>query len=116
MLRQNLKKNLNLYKSLKKLKPDEFNHVIDHLDNNSIDSICECVYNILFVDWNLPKSKRKHLKHSIHKHCCIKRLKRISNKSIPIESRRKALRQEGKGLGFILSAAIPLLTNLLFKK
>ena len=40
------------------------------------------------------------------------RLKKIASKNTPIEKKIKALKQEGKGIGLILSAAIPFLLNL----
>ena len=49
-IKNKVKKNLPLYVSLKKLSKETLKHVIEHLDNNSIDAICECVYNILYTN------------------------------------------------------------------
>jgi len=114
-IKNKVKKNLPLYVSLKKLSKETLKHVIEHLDNNSIDAICECVYNILYTNLNLSKKKKKTLKKKLHQHCCIKTLKKISNANVSVSKRRKALMQEGEGIGLILSAIVPLLTRLFMK-
>lgn len=107
-----LKSKLLLYKSLQNLKPEHLQHVIKHLNDKSIDDICECVYNVIFTDLKLPQKTKSKLKRNLHKHCCKSNLKIISSKKYSNTKRRQALSQEGRGLGFILSSIIPLLTNL----
>ena len=112
------KKLITLLQSLKKLSPDAIKTVINHLSDDSIDSLCECVYNVINVDLKLNKNlKRKIIKH-ISKKCSKHRLKCIMNKKHNISKRRKALSMEGGfgGLGLLLSTAIPFLTSLFTKK
>jgi len=45
--------------------------------------------------------------------CNVKRLKSISNKNTPLDKKIAALKQEGKGIGLILSVALPFLLNLI---
>lgn len=63
------KEKMQLYKSLYKLKPNVLSEVIQHLDDNSVDSLCECVYNVIHTDLDLaPKAKqriRNHLKKKL---------------------------------------------------
>ena len=44
---------LKLYESLIKLKTETLGNIIKHLDDNSIDAICECVYNVVHNDLKL---------------------------------------------------------------
>lgn len=108
------KKNvLNFLTTMKKLNGNQLKEVIEYLKDDAIDGICECVYNILYTDFNLSDSKRKRLKKLIKTKCCTKRLKLISNKKLPISKRRNALKMEGRGLPLLLGAGIPFLINLL---
>lgn len=110
-----LKNKTIFYKALQNLKPDTLKHLLNHLDDSSIDDICECVYNTIYTDLKIPKNKRRRLKNNLHKHCCKANLKIITSKNISVSRRRKALQQEGKGLGLILSTVVPLLTSLFSK-
>lgn len=114
-IKTKIKKNLPLYESLKKLPKEALKHVIEHLDDDSIDAICECVYNVVHTNLNMSKKKKSTLKKNLHAHCCLKNLKRISNSKLSVSKRRKALMQEGQGIGLILSAIVPLLTKLFMK-
>ena len=110
-----LQKKFEFYKVLHKLPQNVFRHIIEHLDNDSVDLICECVYNVLYTDLKLSTKTKNALKNKLHKHCCLKNLKMISNKKLSVSKRKKALMQEGEGIGLILSAIIPLLTKLFMK-
>jgi hypothetical protein len=104
---------ISFYQSLNRLKPNELKHIINHLNEDGINSICECIYNIIYTDLHLNKRKKKILKTHIKTHCCLKNLKIITNKKYNILTKKKALLKEGKGIGLILSTLSPLLTNLL---
>lgn len=108
-------KKLLFYTKLKKIPRKSFKHIIEHLDDDAIDLICECVYNVLYNDLNLSKIKREKLKNQLHTHCCLKNLKMISNSKVAVSKRRKAVLQEGEGIGLILSAILPFLTKLFIK-
>lgn len=107
---------LNFLKALKKLKTPELVQLLDHLDDNSINSLCECVYNLLYTDFNMTAKQKRKIKNKIKSKCNIARLKKISNKKTPLSKRRMALKMEGRGIGILLSAAIPLLANWLFRR
>jgi hypothetical protein len=106
------KKYIPLLKVLQKLKPEDVTSVMDFLTDDSIDNICECVYNILNTDLKLTPKKKSHLKKFIKSNCSIHRLHKISKKTTPVSKRRKALKQEGHGLPLILASVIPFLTSL----
>ena len=104
-------KNFFLVKLMKKLRCDEREKLMSHLNDNAINVLSECVYNIICdnpkIDCKKKSSLRKKL--SPHKH----NLRIIGNKALSIKRRRKALSQEGGMLGTILATAIPLLTSLI---
>ena len=98
-----------------KMKPNQFEALIDNLTDKAIDNIGECVYNAIYTDLNLSKQKKVSLKRLIKKNCCVKKIKLISSKNIPLSKRKKALKQSGKGLPLILASVIPFIASL-FKK
>jgi hypothetical protein len=114
--RREKKQHLNLIKSLSKTKKQHLPHIIEHLSDNSIDKLCECLYNVIYSDLKLSKGKKNQIKKCLKNECSITRLKKITNKKVPLSKRRLALSMEGRGLGLLLSAAIPFLTNLIFGK
>jgi hypothetical protein len=94
------------------MKPEDLNIILDVLPDDATEIICECVYNVLHTDIKLSAKKKSHLKKFIKSNCSIHRLEKISKKSNPISKRKKALKQEGKGLPMLLAAAIPFLIDL----
>jgi hypothetical protein len=108
----NKKNFIPLLEVLRKMKSNEIPKIMDYLDDNSVNSICECYYNIIHTNFNISKRKKNKLRNHTKTNCSMHRLKTICNKSSPVFKRRKALKQEGKGLPLILAAAIPLLTSL----
>jgi len=103
---------IGVLRTLQRMKPDDFSHLIDHLNDKSVDNICECVYNVVNTDLKLTRKKKLALKRHINKKCNVKRIKTITNKNTPIFKRRKALKQEGKGLPMLLASVIPFLISL----
>jgi hypothetical protein len=110
MSRTEKKKYLDLLRILKKLNVQDRSKIVPYLKADAIDFVCECFHNVLYTDLNI-KNKGK-LRSKLKKNCSIHRIKTIANKSKPLELKIKALKQEGSGLGLILSAAIPFLTSL----
>lgn len=109
------KETIKLLKKIKKMSNKEFSKFIRNVNNDVIDDLCECVFNVINTDLNFPKRKKTCLKKHIHKNCSKIRLNKIMNKKIPLSKRRTALSQEGRGLPFLLASAIPFLTSLFSK-
>lgn len=107
---------VSFLKLCQRLKANELESLVDHLSDKSIDSICECVFNVVNTDLKLPKQKCAKLKHHIKTKCNVKRIKLIGNKKNSVSKRRSAIKQEGKGLGMILASVIPFLTSLFAPK
>lgn len=94
----------------------DFSKFINKADDDLINDLCECVFNVINTDLKFKKKKKTCLKQHIHKNCSKVRLKKIMNKKIPLSKRRAALKQEGRGLPFLLASAIPFLTSLFMGK
>jgi len=109
------KTTIKLLRQIKKMSNSNFSNFIKKADDETINDLCECVYNIINTDLKFNKRKKTCLKKHIHKNCSKIRLKKIINKKIPISKRRSALKQEGRGLPFLLASAIPFLTSLFTK-
>ena len=105
-------KDVPLIKVLSGMKPEDLQVILDVLPDEATEIICECVYNVLNTDIKLSPKKKSHLRKFIKSNCSVHRLSKISKKSNPISKRRKALKQEGKGLPLLLGAAIPFLMDL----
>ena len=101
-----------LIKSLSKMKQDDVSHCVDCLNDETVDSICECVYNVIFTDLKLSSKKKASLKRHIKTKCSIEKIKKITKKSYPVSKRRELLKQEGSGLPLLLMTAVPFLIDL----
>jgi len=108
------RKYLPLLKIIVKLRPEARAHLVPYLKPDAVEFLCECFHNVLYTDIGI-KNKAK-LRKCLKANCSVSRLKTISTKSRPIEAKIRSLKQEGKGLGLILSAAIPFLMNLFSRK
>jgi hypothetical protein len=110
------KKYLSLLKIMKKMKGDDVSTLLDFIDDSSVDSVCECVFNVINTDLQLSNRVKKRLKKHITQKCNLKRIKMIANRKIPVFKRRRALKMEGKGLPLILASIIPTLISLFTRK
>ena len=77
---------------------------------------CECVYNVIHTDLSLSPSVKKKLRSHLKNKCSGKNLKIITQKKTPVSKRRKALSQEGNGIGLILGTVIPYLAKLIYDR
>ena len=103
--------NIFLLSLIKKLRVEDRQKLIKHLDSDAIDTLCECVYNLINEDLGLSRAKISKLKQKLEP--SKRNLRFVANKSNSVTKRRKVLSQEGEGLGLILSAAIPLISSLI---
>lgn len=108
--KKQLKNKYYLYQSITKIPDNLKHHIIKHLDDDSIDDICECLYNVVFTDMNLSKQKKQFLRQHIKK--TMPNIKQMTNKNVSVSKRRQALSQHGNGIGLILSAILPFLAKL----
>ena len=102
-----------LYECITKVPNNLRNHILKHLDDDSINDVCECLYNVVFTDLNLSKQKKQLLRQHIKK--SIPDIELLTNRGMSVSKRRQALSQQGKGIGLILSAILPFLTKLFIK-
>lgn len=104
------KKYMELLSALKKISRTEREKIVPYLKDEAVEFICECFHNVIYTDLKLKN--RKSLGKKLKSSCSVHRLKVISSKNRSLSAKRKALKQEGAGLGLILSAAVPFLMNL----
>jgi hypothetical protein len=116
MTKTSAHRKFKLYKALSKLKPDVLSEVLEHLNDNSIDDVCECVFNVIKTDLKLPANTKRKLRKKLQQKCSKRNLSLIMSKKVAVSKRKKALSQEGAGIGLILGTVIPLLANLLFNR
>lgn len=100
----NKKKYLDLLSALKKISQTERDKIVPYLKDEAVEFICECFHNVIYTDLKLKN--RKSLGKKLKSSCSVHRLKVISSKNKSLNVKRKALKQEGTGLGLILSAAV----------
>ena len=107
--KQRLKHKLNVFKVLSKLDVDEQNIMIDALSDKYCSVLCEGVKNVYDKNHhNLSNRDELQKKLSGHKDIIKKLIKSRSPRT-----KRKKLKQLGKGLGLILASLIPLITQIL---
>ena len=109
------KNKVNLFKSLSSLNGDNLTHVLKHIDANGVESVCECVFNTIYTDLKLSNRNRNKIRNTFKNNKSLRNLKVITDKSKNIQKKRKALLQEGKGIGLILATVAPLLASLFSK-
>jgi len=103
-------------KMMKNLGSSDLRDVIEHLNDDSIDNLCECVFNIINTDLKLSQAKKRKLRNHIRKNCCLSNLRKITNRKLPIFKRRKALQMEGRGLPMLIASVVPFLISLFTRK
>src|SRR6056300_1408512 len=98
---------INNYHHLKVLassKPHQVKAILKTADDPLIQTICECIYNL--VNSNLPISHYKKRKLCCHKTNLVK----LATKGIPLKKKRNILVQKGGNyLSLLLPAAITVL-------
>ena len=105
---------LAFLKILLKLKPQERSCLVDYLNDESIDKIGHLVFNALFTDLKIKPRQVKILAKKLKGH--KRDLEYISNRSNPLNVRRKKVKkQSGSGLGILLASVVPALISLLAK-
>jgi hypothetical protein len=115
--KKKLKQLLPLLKTLQGVKTsDNRSILLSHLDDEACEALYETIYNVIANDKLGPKERKKLRKalwaHQEPIHFLTKNGKKFTRKL----KRKKLASMGGNPLGVILAAAIPLITNLLFKK
>lgn len=111
MVKRNREKYYKLMNALKSIKSKDRDLIIQHLDDQAIDDVCECVYNVIYTDLNLSKATQLKIKRFIKTNCSKNRLKVITNKRAPLSKRKAAIRQEGGNIFMLIARALPFLYN-----
>jgi len=83
--------------------------IISNCDRELVNSICECVLNVLNGNVKLSGCVTRKLR----KHKAV--LRKVADKRVPISSKKKLIVQRGGFLLPLLSAVLPSLATFIFK-
>ena len=106
---------LRFLRVLKNLKKDQRSIIIEHLSDHGVDVLCHCIYNLVYEDHKLKRATKRKLKRIFKGK--EKEIDFVSKKSNNIKRRREILVKQfgGSIIPTLLTVALPLLTNLLFR-
>lgn len=94
-------------------------HLLKGANNDQVNSICECMLNLLNNNINLDDQQRKHVCQKLCHH--RKDLNIILNKKTPLKKKKKLLLKKSNQKGgaiipLILSTVLPLVADFLISK
>ena len=108
-----LRKYYPIINKLAKSKSDKTSlKIIDKLPRAGVDSVCECLYNILYSN-RLNKKSLHYLKRLPNETKNIIRYLALTPIAKETETKKKLLKQAGGSIGEILSTILPMLIPLL---
>ena len=94
---------------LKTATPKLRKAIVSNCDRELVNSICECVLNVLNGNVRLSGCFARKLR----KHWTV--LRKVADKRVPISGKKKLIVQRGGFLLPLLSAVLPALATLIFK-
>ena len=110
MDRRKWKPHLKMLQAFNTLSPDQKKSIIRYMNDDGIDVICECIKNAVY---NPGINSDKELISIMKKDKNLYRY--LANAKPKSVSKRKRIVQTGEGLGVILSALIPLLSQFILR-
>ena len=98
-------------------KGENAGKVIPFLTDDSVENLCECVFNVIFnPNIKMSKQKKTKLKTFLKSNCSSHNIRKIATKKVPLSKRRRYLQMEGKGLPMLIATALSSLLPLIFGK
>ena len=94
---------------LKTAQPKVRKAIVSNCNKEQVNSICECVLNVLNGKIKLSGCDKRKLQ----KHKAI--LSKVADKRVPVSSKKKLIVQRGGFLLPLLSAVLPTIASLIFK-
>ena len=94
---------------LKAANPKLRKAIVSNCGRELVNSICECVLNVLICNVKLSGCVTRKLR----KHKAV--LRKVADKRVPISGKKKLIVQRGGFLLPLLSAVLPALDTLIFK-
>jgi len=104
-----LRSNYHALHVLKDAKSNLRKAILSNCDRELVNSICECVLNVLNGNVKLSGCVTRKLR----KHKAV--LRKVADKRVPISGKKKLIVQRGGFLLPLLSAVLPALATLIFK-
>ena len=114
MLKQKAKRLLPLFSLLKQLSPKKRTEVIQYLDENCVQSLCEAIHNVLH-NQSIGQKQQKKLKRTLSPHKAALRYLGDARRSGK-QKRVKLMQIGGNPLALILSTVIPIISEVLMRK
>lgn len=114
MKKKKLKQLYPIIRLITKLPQTERTALLENLNDDAHQGICECLYNGIANKSLLGSKKSKFLKEKVKKD--QKMLLGILKPNISTKSRRKKIIQSGGSIALILSTVLPLLAEYVIKK
>ena len=99
------KVSFDLMSILKRSRPYERKVLLRHLDQPSVDSVGQFVYNALYTDLGLSRAAKRKLRSELQH--SKRDLRFVADKSKRWDYRRRKLVQSGGAIGLILSSVRP---------
>jgi hypothetical protein len=105
-----IKSNYHTLQVLKSAKPKLKRAIIQNSDKELIHAINECALNVL--RGNCPLSTCNKIKLRKHR----RSLRKVTDKAIPLVTKKKVIIQRGGFLIPLLTAVLPTIASLLFRR
>src|SRR5215475_7782503 len=105
-----IRSNYSALELLKKAKPKLRRAILLNCGPDLLKSLGECALNVLHGNVKLGKC----LKRKLQKHRVV--LRKIANKRVSLDNKRKMIVQRGGFLLPLLSAVLPFLASLVFRQ
>jgi hypothetical protein len=107
MANSNVPKYYQLVKLIKNMSKKDRNIILNFLDNGSIHFLCEVVHNVIKSRIKLTPDQKQQIKSSLEdRKLCYRN---IASRKKPLRIKKQLIKQNGNGIGLILSIAIPAL-------
>jgi hypothetical protein len=104
-----LRSNYHALHVLKAATPKLHKAIVSNCDRELVNSICECVLNVLNGNVKLSDCVKRKLRKQKNV------LRKVVDKRVPISGKKKLIVQRGGFLLPLLSAVLPALATLIFK-
>ncbi len=104
---------LHLLNILLKLKGDDLNELFNHLSEQCVNRISECLWNLIYGQLPATKSQKRRLRKLLSEN--LVDFKFVTNGNVSVQRRRTRLKKmTGAGsLNYLLSFGVPILRKII---
>ncbi len=103
---------LILLSSINKLDPKERTILLSHLDDSGISALSGLIFNLLYnKNVQFPPKKKQQIKSLLKEN--IQQYRKLADSHQSFASRKKIIQQKGGFISALISAAVPLIAQLI---